>query len=217
MVSRPADYDLVQRATAGDHSAYRELVEKYERRIYAVVFGVMGSRADAEDVTQEAFLKAYRNLKSFRGKSSFYTWIYRIAYNLCLDEKRRKYRKVESVTGEIAELERSAEQSTDERSLLTKLPSPDEMVHRGELNKEIGQALQQLSEEHRAVIMLREFEGLSYEEISVVVGCSKGTVMSRLHHARRKLQSLLTTVFDQQEIEIIGATEPSKKSELRGK
>jgi len=182
---------LVDRALEGDLLAFQELVTRYQRRVYAVAFGIMGNAHDAEDIVQEGFLKAFRNLPSFRRQSSFYTWLYRIIYNLSLDEKRRRYRHVESSVGETSALDASATRTVDGGELLGRVANPDVAYDRGELRSQIARAIESLSAEHRAVILLREVEGLSYAEISDVVDCSKGTVMSRLHHARRRLQKIL--------------------------
>lgn len=183
---------LVTRTLAGDTGAFRILVERYQQRVHAVALGVLGNFQDAEDVTQDAFLKAYRNLASFRGQSSFYTWVYRITFNLAIDERRKRYRHVETSVGETAVLDVVTEpRDRGGPPLLSESPKPDEEAERGELREQIKRAIAGLSPEHRAVIMLREIEGLSYAEISNVVGCSKGTVMSRLHHARRRLKRAL--------------------------
>ena len=183
---------LVARAMKGDLSAFRELVERYQQRVHSVALGVMGNFEDAEDVTQDAFLKAYKNLSSFRGQSSFYTWVYRIAFNLAIDEKRRRYRHVETNVSEMSAIDVAAQDSKrDGTSILSDSPRPDAELERSELRGQIAAAMAELSPEHRAVIVLREVEGLSYAEISDAVGCSKGTVMSRLHHARRRLKKAL--------------------------
>ena len=189
---READVKLVRRAKDGDTAAFRALVEKFQNRVFVIALGVLGSREDAEDVVQEAFLKAYRNLKSFREQSSFYTWLYRIVFNLSVDLSRKRYRRSESPIAEAAVLDSVAQNSVENRGrTMAHLPGPDEQLQRSELRVRIKQAIAALSPEHRTVVLLREIEGLSYAEISEVVGCSKGTVMSRLHHARKRLQRSL--------------------------
>ncbi|OVE79731.1 hypothetical protein BVY02_02480 [bacterium J17] len=184
---------MIERTKAGDNSAFRVLVERYQARALAVAIGVIGHREDAEDIVQDAFVKAHRNLSSFRGKSSFYTWLYRIVFNLAVDLSRKKYRQVEKPIGDSVSLDSGKIVSAVGRApLLAKLSSPDEELDRAELGQKIEAALDTLSAEHRAVIVLREIEGLSYAEISKVVGCNKGTVMSRLFHARKRLQKELT-------------------------
>ena len=186
------DSVLVRRVISGDKASFRELVEKYQNKAVSVAFGVVGNLADAEEIAQEAFLKAYRNLNSFRGQSSFYTWLYRIVFNLSIDLSRKRYRRNEYSVGDLF----AVDASTQERNLaddgFSNAPqTPEQLLSGSELGKEIDKAMAELSPEHRAVIMLREIQGLSYEEISEVLDCSKGTVMSRLHHARRRLQRAL--------------------------
>lgn len=199
------DLAAVERVRAGDLEAFRELFNRYESRARAIAFGVVANRDDAEDVVQEAFLKAYRNISSFRGQSSFYTWFYRIVFNLSIDLSRKRYRKVESSLGESEAIDALRYQSEnvsrgggaagDGRELVGHIDGPEEVVNRADIRRSISQALDGLSADHRAVIVLREIEGLSYNEISDVVGCSKGTVMSRLHHARRRMQKALTELL----------------------
>ncbi len=191
--------ELVERARSGDLDAFRELVKKYQSRVFAVAFAVLRSREDAEDVVQDGFLKAYRNLNSFRGQSSFYTWLYRIVFNLAIDLSRKKYRRTEASVGEYGALDGYVA-AADERAggagrstdvVIGNVPGPEDVLHRGELKTKITEAMDTLSADHRAVIVLREIDGLSYAEIADAVGCTKGTVMSRLHHARRRLQKIL--------------------------
>lgn len=187
---------LLEKAQAGDLAAYGELVRKYQSRVLTVAYGILRNREDAEDVVQEGFLKAYRNLESFRGQASFYTWLYRIVFNLSIDLSRKKYRRTETNSGDSlamdAHIAREAGASGGGNEIvLGRMSGPDEEFSRGELRQKIGQAMEGLSDDHRAVILLREVDGLSYSEIAEVVGCTKGTVMSRLHHARRRLQKVL--------------------------
>lgn len=187
-----ADFALVDRARDGDLSAFRDLVEKYQQRAHSIALGVLGNYQDAEDATQEAFVKAYRNLHLFRGQSSFYTWLYRIVFNLSIDIARKRYRHLESNVGDMHALDAPAQSSTASHlPVLGHVAGTEEEFESKELGKEIQKAMENLSPEHRMVIILREVDGLSYTEISDVVGCSKGTVMSRLHHARKRLQQAL--------------------------
>ena len=182
---RAQDQVWVERAQAGDQEAFRHLVERYQRRVYAVAYGIVRNRDDAWDIAQEAFVKAYRNLTRFQGNSGFYTWLYRITYNLCIDNmrarSRRSFVEIDSSRMLQAAVAKEAPMETH----------PAKTADRRELAEQIEKALNQLSEKHRAIIVLREIEGLSYEEIADVLKVSKGTVMSRLFHARRKLQDLL--------------------------
>lgn len=182
-----SDEELVTRAKAGDRNAYGDLVERYQKRVYSVAYGILRNRADAWDIAQEAFVKAYRNLGRFEGESTFFTWIYRITYNLSIDHIRASGRREAVSTEETGVLEKALE--SEGKS--TYSDNPSQASDRTELMRILHQAMNQLSEKHRAIIVLREVEGLSYEEIADVLGVAKGTVMSRLFHARKNLQALL--------------------------
>lgn len=181
------DRELVEAVLAGDPSAYRGLVERYQSRVYALVVGMIRDREDARDLTQEAFVKAYNNLARFRLESSFYTWLYRIAMNLAIDHLRKhKKRKHTEFDEQIASHDAAgglADGHTRE--------SPRRTVERKQLQGRILEALDKLSPDHKQIILLREIEGLSYQEIAETLEVAEGTVMSRLFYARRKLQQLL--------------------------
>jgi RNA polymerase sigma-70 factor (ECF subfamily) len=182
-----SDAALVQASRQGDRNAFRELVERHFRRIVALAAGMLRNREDALDVAQETFLKAYRSLGTFKGDATFYTWLYRIAVNLCVDHQRRETRSpLRSETGG----EGGAEVAIDAPPA-ARANDPFEQASRREMGERVFAALDELTPEHRAAILLREVEGLSYEEISQVMQCAKGTVMSRLHYARRRLQDRL--------------------------
>jgi RNA polymerase sigma-70 factor (ECF subfamily) len=186
----PGDVELVERARQGDREAFRALVERYQRKVAALALGMLRDREDALDIVQDTFTKAYQSLDKFKGDSSFYTWIYRIGVNLCIDHQRRESRYVQ-LGGE-------SEESDDD----LRPPSPEDLerdqpfedARSTELGTRLIEAINALTPEHRAVILLREVDGLSYEEISEVLECPKGTVMSRLHYARRQLQARLRGV-----------------------
>lgn len=182
------DAQLVARTLEGDRSAFGELVQHYQKRAYSVAFGIVRDREEAWDVAQEAFVKAYRNLDRFAGDSAFFTWLYRITYNLSIDAVRARGRRDVKLVDETRELENALQK----QGKPTFDVDPEQMSDRAELKRVLHQAMAALSEKHRAVIVLREVEGLSYEEIAEVLGVAKGTVMSRLFHARKNLQSLLT-------------------------
>jgi RNA polymerase sigma-70 factor (ECF subfamily) len=180
-----SDWELVQRARSGDRDAYRELVERHQRKIAAMALGMLRSREDALDIVQETFTKAYQHLDRFKGDAGFFTWVYRIAHNLCVDHQRRESR--------LEPLEADERGETPPPKPADG-PRPDERGERArdaEISRRLSRAIAELTPEHRAVILLREVEGLSYEEISRVLECPKGTVMSRLHYARRQLQARL--------------------------
>ena len=183
-----SDAELVRLAREGDRGAFQELVERYQRKIYAVLLGMLHDPDAAWETSQETFLKALRSLDQFKGESSFYTWLYRIAVNLAIDYQRREGRKpLLGVTDEVVEAQQGLQDDM-------RRDDPFRRVTNREIGERVRAAIDQLTPEHRAVILLREVEGLSYEEISRVMECAKGTVMSRLHYARKRLQELLQDV-----------------------
>ncbi len=167
-------------------------MERYQGRVLAVVAGMLHDREAALEVTQEVFLKAYRSLDRFKGDASFYTWLYRIAINQSIDYQRREARRPaaesrrEGVGGEEGREEPLARLASEDPTA-----DPFRAASDAEMLRRMRQAMDELTPDHKAVIVLRELEGLSYEEISQVMRCSKGTVMSRLHYARKKLQARL--------------------------
>ena len=183
----PTDADLVDRGKAGDRDALHALAERYQRRVLGVVVGMVRNPEDAREVVQETFVRAFRNLDAFKGDSSFYTWLYRIAVNLAIDLQRKEAKRT---TVEYDETQPTG-QATLAFGGKTRGEDPFETVRSRELGDKIFEAIEDLTPDHRAVILLREIDGLSYEEISQVLGCSLGTVMSRLHYARKKLQAKL--------------------------
>ena len=181
------DRELVRSAQKGDGQAFRRLVEKYQRRVYQLALGMLKDPDDAMDIAQETFVRVHRYLPSFKGDSSFFTWTYRIAMNLCLDAQRRKGRgeRVDVDDGDEAEIEAAMDPPSHA------LAGPQRQALNEELKDKMEQALSELSENHRSILLLREMEGLSYEELAKVLGIRKGTVMSRLFHARLKMQKKL--------------------------
>lgn len=184
--TRREDRALVLAAQKGDGQAFRKLVERYQRRVFQLALGMVKDADEAMDIAQETFVRVHRYLPSFKGDSSFFTWTYRIAVNLCLDAGRKKGRG-ESV--EFDERQAEVEASMDPPSAA--LAGPQRNALNRELAGKIEEALAGLSENHRAILLLREVEGLSYEELSQTLGIRKGTVMSRLFHARLKMQRKL--------------------------
>ena len=194
------DHDLVRAARKGDRGAFRTLFERYHRRAYALALGVVRHSDDALDVVQDAFVKAHKYLDKFEGNSSFYTWLYRIVMNLAIDHLR-KHRRVKPVEFDEARLE-------EDRADDTLLPrilggNPGRSLMDKEIRKRIDAALDELSDNHRAVLVMRELEGLSYEEMAQAMACSKGTIMSRLFHARRNMQKRLIDLVDNPSRELI--------------
>lgn len=181
--------ELVRDCRAGDRGAFQELVERYQRRIVSLAMGMVHNPDDAMEIAQETFIKAFENIGNFKGESSLYTWLYRIATNKAIDFRRRRKRhnnvSLDAPFG--AEDERSLQDSlTDERP-----EGPEQRASAQEITARVAEAIEELTPDHKAAILLREVEGLSYEEISEVMQCSKGTVMSRLHYARKRLQAKL--------------------------
>ena len=189
--SKKGDHDLVQRVQAGDSAAFRTLFDKYHRRAFAVAMGVVKNEDDALDAVQEAFVKVHKNIHKFQGSSSFYTWLYRIVMNVSIDHVRRTSRRRNLDFDERA-LHEESEVAGDGALVPSVTNSnPGKAALRRELGSAIQAALQELPEHHRAVIVLREIEGMSYEEMADALEVPKGTVMSRLFHARKKMQAAL--------------------------
>lgn len=178
---------LVARARRGDLSAYDELVKRYQERIYATIYHMTSNHEDANDLAQESFLKAYQALKSFKGGSSFYTWLYRIAVNKTINFlKQRKNRQHMSLN----DLDFQTEHDPDLVALISdKTPRRDAGLN--ELQEKLNAGLMRLSEPHRLVVVLHDVQGQSHEEIAKVMGCNIGTVRSRLFYARQQLQAYL--------------------------
>ncbi len=189
------DQELVALSQAGDRKAFSRLVEKYQRRAYGIAMGVLRNPEDAMDAAQDAFIKVFRNINGFKGDSSFYTWLYRIVVNVCIDKirKRRRARNVEYDDT----WRRSDEAAVDPLVGNTRSMHPGAAQESVELNGILKDALAQLSDTHRTIILLREVDGLSYEEIAEVMECHLGTVMSRLHHARKNLQKALKPYLEE--------------------
>ncbi|HEY1790989.1 MAG TPA: sigma-70 family RNA polymerase sigma factor [Verrucomicrobiae bacterium] len=178
---------LVDRARHGDLKAYDELVRRYQERIYATVYHMTSNHEDANDLAQESFVKAFQALKSFKGGSSFYTWLYRIAVNKTINFlKQRKNRQHMSLN----DLDFNVEHNPDLVALISdKTPRRDAGL--SELQEKLNAALLKLSDSHRLAVVLHDVQGLSHEEIAKVMHCNIGTVRSRLFYARQQLQALL--------------------------
>jgi RNA polymerase sigma-70 factor (ECF subfamily) len=188
----PSDLEAVKRAVEGDHDAFRVLVERYQDRAYGLALRVMRDEEQAKDVVQDAFLKAYRSLDRFEGRSSFYTWFYRVVMNLCIDAKRRQPPGRTVEWDEAHALETPVGTGLDAvDSDRQRASGPAGDLERAELRETIRRAIEELPDDARQTLMLREIDGLSYSEIAKSLGVPKGTVMSRLHHARRRLRVLL--------------------------
>ena len=184
-----ADNLAIQRCLEGDKNAYRELVDRYQRRAVSIAYGYVHNTDDAQDMVQEAFIRAYKNLNRFEPGSSFIAWFSKIVVNVCIDHYR-KQKKRKSVEYDDSYQRRDAIDGHALAGNPIEL-QPHRRLEQEELSGAIEQALSRLSENHRTIIVLREVEGLSYEEIAESMSCNLGTVMSRLHHARKKLQEAL--------------------------
>jgi RNA polymerase sigma-70 factor (ECF subfamily) len=177
---------LVKAAQKGDMEAFEELVARHRDKIYARAFSMMRNEEEAIDLSQEAWIKAWQRLGQFQGEASFVTWMTRIVINLCLDQLRKQKRmRAESIE------QLDEESGGVERQMPVVTPNPTERLERSELRQRIDKALSQLSVEHRTSLIMHEFEELEYKEIAKRMGCSIGTVMSRLFYARRKMAVLL--------------------------
>lgn len=176
-----SDQDLVLRTKAGDRSAFEALVGKYQDRAYNVAFQILRHHEDALDVAQEAFARAYVSIGRFRGSAGFYTWLYRILVNLAIDQARAR--------GKKAPIPLDDPESVTAQGGLT--ADPGASLETKEIGERIARAVATLPVQQRIALTLREIEGFSYQEIARVMNCSIGTVMSRLHSARQKLQQML--------------------------
>lgn len=188
-----SDIDLVKRSQAGDTRAFDTLVTRYRGRIYAMTYHLIQNETEAWDLAQEAFIKAWRALPNFKLDAAFYTWLYRIAHNVTYDWLRKK--KIQG-DGEFDDERTEHRAAVGAETAPRGDAAPDTALRNAEVGQRIQAAIARLSPEHRQVIVLREVEGLAYEEIAAMVPCSLGTVMSRLFYARKKLQELLKDVYE---------------------
>ncbi len=189
-----AELELVKRAQSRDPGAFDELVSRYRARVYGMIYNMVHNEQDAWDLAQDSFLKAWKSLPRFRGQSSFYTWIYRIVMNVTIDWLRKK--QVKGGGAEFNDELQVKEIDPASRTVPHADPLPHQRMEQGEIRGRIEAAIAQLSPEHRAVILMKEIEGMQYHEIADSLGCSIGTVMSRLFYARKKLQNLLRDVYE---------------------
>jgi RNA polymerase sigma-70 factor (ECF subfamily) len=180
MESNREDRELIERVKSGDSQWFSELVLRYERPVFQSVFAFLANRQDAEDVTQDVFVTAFRKIASFEYRASFLTWLRRIAYNQCVDARRKtKNRRTTSVDFELG-----AQQVSD-------FPSPEHAAQSQELLRHVRSAIDALAEEQRSILILRELDGLDYAEIAELLEIPVGTVRSRLHRARCELREIM--------------------------
>jgi len=183
-----ADQDLVKAAQSGDFNAYDELVRRYQQRIYATTYHMTSNHEDASDLTQDTFIKAFQAIKSFKGDSSFFTWVYRIAVNKTINFlKQRKNKSALS----LDDLDLNPEGDPDLLALVSD-KTPRREVNLAELQQKLNEAMLKLSDVHRLVVTMHDIQGLPHEEIGKVLGCNTGTVRSRLFYARQQLQAHLS-------------------------
>lgn len=187
-----ADEELACLAAAGDLQAFEELVRRHQRGIYTIIYNMTGNRADTDDLVQETFIRAYRSIRSFKRRSRFFTWLYRIAMNLTLSHLRKKSQNHDL---DLNELSPDAAQD----ALISRLvdpTTPDREARLRELQRRLNEAMQRLTPIHRMVVTLFDVQGLSHEEIAKIMGCKVGTVRSRLFYARQQLQAYLSDLID---------------------
>jgi RNA polymerase sigma-70 factor (ECF subfamily) len=175
------DLPLVARARAGDNEAFGTLVRKYQGWVFTLAYRMLGDRADAEEMAQETFLRVYRALGRFKGAAKFSTWLYRIATNQCLNHAESRRRRIRPETHPGYLIAHVSDPN----------PGPDHVVERADARRLVQQALLHVTPEHRAILILREVQGLAYEEIGELLGLEPGTVRSRLHRARLELRDRL--------------------------
>lgn len=186
------DRKLVNQCQDGNDGAFKLLVEKYHKKVYSIALGMVHNAEDAHDISQEAFIKVHKYIDNFKGSSSFYTWLYRIVINLCIDFLRREGRYASVGYDDGQSHNANGEPvAGDPMTPVDQTWNPAQELGRREAGEQIMKAIESLSPNHRAVILMREVEGLSYREMAKVLNCSQGTIMSRLHHARFKLRKLL--------------------------
>lgn len=181
--------ELIARCRAGDPAAFEPLVERYRSRVWRLAYQILSDREEAWDVAQEAFVRAYQSLRDFRGHAAFYTWLFRIVVNLATDRLRQRAARARALGGEPVPQEEWARTAADPGA------RPDLEASRGEERERIARALDSLPPHHRTIIILSDIEGLPYREIAQVLGCPIGTVMSRLHNARKRLRALLVPLL----------------------
>ena len=187
-IAELAERELVARAQNGDLAAYDEMVRRFQERIYATVYHMTSNHEDANDLTQDTFIKAYRALKSFKGDSSFFTWVYRIAVNKTINFLKQRKNRVHM---SLNDMDVNVENNPELVALVSdKTPRRDAGLT--ELQERLNMAMQKLSETHRLVVTLHDIQGLSHEEIGKIMDCNTGTVRSRLFYARQQLQAYLS-------------------------
>jgi RNA polymerase sigma-70 factor (ECF subfamily) len=183
------DFTLIRAIQSGDHNAFETLINRYQRQVANQIYMNMGNRDDVDDIAQEVFIRVYRSLPKFKFHSSFFSWIYRITMNLCIDEiRKRKIRRMLS-------LDFLAEDYLDKNGVSDEVPTPSDSVLLNEKKDIVRRAMQHLSKEHREILTLREYQDLSYDEIAETLGLTVQAVKSRIFRARSEIRNLLGGYF----------------------
>lgn len=183
---------LIRRAKDGDIAAFEQLISNYQIKIYHIAYHMLSNEQDAEDAAQEAMLKAYRYLGSFKEESGFYTWIYRITHNICLDMLRKRKR---SLAHETDLVKKDQDGQEAEVQIIDAKPQPEEQLMSKQVQKEMQNAIAELKENYRIVLVMRDIEGMSYDDIAAVLEISAGTVKSRLNRARENLRKIIAKKY----------------------
>jgi RNA polymerase sigma-70 factor, ECF subfamily len=184
-----SEAEIIARCQKGDEDALRELFNRYHQKVYRIAYGVVRQREDALDVVQDVFLKLFRSIRNYKGDSRFYTYLYRMTMNAAIDHTRK--------TGKVIPFSLDEEGAPEPAERPEQ--APDRLLLRKELDGKIQEALSRLPDDQRAALLFREVEGLSYQEIAEAMGCSIGTVMSRLHYGRKKAQRWLKEYLNAEE------------------
>lgn len=177
---------LIKKCVNGDLKAFDELIEKYEKTAYNIAFRMLKNPEDAMDVSQEAFIKVFKSIKTFNFESAFSTWLYRIVTNTCLDFLRKRNTNVYSIDNPI-----HTDEGEIERDIPDESDTPEELLEKKLTKELVNNSISKLDENHRVVIILRDIQGFSYEEISKIIDCSIGTVKSRINRARKNLKDII--------------------------
>jgi RNA polymerase sigma-70 factor (ECF subfamily) len=180
--------ELIKKSQKGDIESFEKLISSYQKKVFNIAFGMMHNHDDAYDISQEVFIRVFKSIRKFKGQSSFSTWLYRITTNACLDElrKRKNNKNIISIDQEI-----QLEDGEVFRQIEDDGPTPELVAERNELREIIKEAISKLSDEHKEVIVLRDIQGFSYDDIADIIKCPQGTVKSRINRARRMLKEIL--------------------------
>ncbi len=181
------DQEMISGCKNGDRDAFNALMEKYQKQVFSIAYGMLSDYEDASDASQEVFIKIYKSIASFKGESSFSTWMYRICSNVCNDILRKRQKRGATVSLD------SEEENASALQLQSDEPTPEEQLELNERQKAVREAINELSPEYKEVIMYSDMHQLSYDEIALILKCPKGTVKSRLNRARNALRKKLSS------------------------